>query len=123
MRRAVLVAAAGLLAAALPGAADARRRAPAPARLLVEAREFGLTLSRPALAAGPAIVQLAVRGEDGHDLRIVRADGRGGARGIAETRPGATEDWRGTLKPGRYRLFCSLPGHEAAGMRATLRVR
>jgi hypothetical protein len=122
MRRAALVAA-GLLSVALPAAADARRRAPAPARLLVEAREFDLTLSRPALAAGPAIIQLAVRGEDAHDLRIARADGRGAVRAIAETRSGETADWRGTLKRGRYRLFCSLPGHEAAGMRAALRVR
>jgi uncharacterized cupredoxin-like copper-binding protein len=122
MRRVALLAA-GLLAVALPAAADARRRAPAPARLMVEAREFNLTLSRPVLDAGPAIVQLAVRGEDGHDLKIVRADGRGADRSIAETRPGDTADWRGSLRPGRYRLFCSLPGHEAAGMRATLRVR
>jgi plastocyanin len=118
MRRAALVAA--LLAVALSTTADARRRAPAPARVMVEAREFGLTLSRSVLAAGPAIVQLAVRGEDGHDLAIA---GAGSVRRIAETRPGRTADWRGTLKPGRYRLYCSLPGHAAAGMRATLRVR
>lgn len=118
MRRAALAAA--LLAVALTGTADARRRAIAPARVMVEAREFSLTLSRPVMASGPAIVQLVVRGEDGHDLAIA-GDGR--VRRIAETRPGRTADWRGSLKPGRYRLFCSVPGHEAAGMRATLRVR
>jgi len=36
---------------------------------------------------------------------------------------GATETLDpGTLSEGTYTLFCSLPGHEAAGMRATLRV-
>jgi uncharacterized cupredoxin-like copper-binding protein len=91
--------------------------------MLVAAREFNLTLSRTTLAAGPVIVQLANQGEDGHDLRIQRADGRGAARGVGETQPGDTALWRGRLRPGRYRLFCSLPGHAAAGMRATVRVR
>jgi uncharacterized cupredoxin-like copper-binding protein len=27
-----------------------------------------------------------------------------------------------TLRPGTYPLWCSLPGHEAAGMRSMLRV-
>jgi plastocyanin len=119
MKRVAIVAA-GLLAVAVPGAADARRRQAVPARMLVEAREFNLTLSRTTLAAGPAIIQLANQGEDGHDLRIA---GRGATHAIAETHPGDTALWRGTLRPGRYRLYCSLPGHAAAGMRATLRVR
>jgi hypothetical protein len=131
MRRHALAAATVVLAVGATGLAPApdagaRRRA-APARLLVEAREFSLVLSRPSLAAGSAIVQLAVRGEDGHDLRFVRVDARGRSKGaeraIPETRPGETADWRGTLRRGRFRLSCSLPGHAAAGMRATLRVR
>jgi hypothetical protein len=104
-------------------AASAKR---VPARLLVEAREFNLALSRQTLRHGAAIVQLANRGEDGHDLRIVRLrHGRpsGRARRIPETRPDRTALWRGTLRRGRYKLYCSLPGHEQAGMRATLRVR
>jgi hypothetical protein len=112
------------VAAAVPAAAGAAARA--PARLMVEAREFSLILSRPVLKAGPAIVQLAVRGEDGHDLRLVPL-GRGArgahARAIPETRPGETADWRGRLSRGRWKLYCSLPGHEQAGMRAVLRVR
>jgi hypothetical protein len=121
MRRAVVLLL--VLAAALPAVASATERP--PARLMVEAREFSLVLSRPVLKAGPAIVQLAVRGEDGHDLRLTplgRArDAR--SRAIPETRPGETADWRGRLSRGRWKLFCSLPGHERAGMRAVLRVR
>jgi hypothetical protein len=129
MTRRVLAAAG--VAAVLAGGAHAGRApvetasaAKPPARLLVEAREFNLVLSRPALRAGPAIVQLAVRGEDGHDLKLVRA-GRSGAaaRAIPETRPGETADWRGRLARGRWKLYCSLPGHARAGMRAMLRVR
>jgi hypothetical protein len=44
-------------------------------------------------------------------------------RGTAGTRPGAVASWRGRLAAGRWRLFCSLPGHERQGMRAVLRVR
>jgi hypothetical protein len=94
---------------------------PAPARLLVEAREFNLALSGGTVAAGPAIVQLANRGEDPHDLRLTRL---GGGRGrVAETPPGEVGEWEGRLRRGRYRLICTLEGHRRLGMRAVLRVR
>ena len=89
---------------------------PPPARLLVEATEFHFTLSRTKLKAGPAVIQLAIRGEDPHDLRIA-------GRAIPETLPGDVGQWSGRLKPGRYKLYCSLPGHQRAGMRAFLTVR
>ncbi len=97
--------------------------APAPARLLVEATEFRFTLSRTSVKAGPAIIQLAIRGEDPHDLRVVA---RGKARASAvvpETLPGGVAEWRGKLTRGKWTLYCSLEGHKAAGMRATLTVR
>jgi len=102
-----------MINAAPPPAAIVAR---APSRLLVEATEFHFTLSRTTLKAGPAVVQLAIRGEDPHDLRLARV----GA--IGETLPGGVGEWSGRLKPGRYKLYCSLPGHERAGMRAFLRV-
>jgi hypothetical protein len=89
---------------------------PPPAHLLVEATEFHFTLSRTSLKAGRAVIQLAIRGEDPHDLRLKRV-------AIGETQPGEVGEWSGRLKPGRYKLFCSLPGHERAGMRAYLTVR
>jgi uncharacterized cupredoxin-like copper-binding protein len=115
MKRAALLALALALVAADVAAA-------APARLLVEAREFNLTLSRGKIKHGVAIVQLANQGEDPHDLAIKRL--RGKRRGtIAETRPGEQSEWEGRLRRGRYRLYCTLEGHRAAGMRAVLRVR
>jgi hypothetical protein len=115
MRRAALLA----LAIALLGADTA---AAAPARLLVEGREYNLTLSRAKLKAGRAIIQLANRGEDPHDLAVERIGGRRRGR-IARTLPGELGEWEGRLRRGRYRLFCTLEGHRALGMRATLRVR
>ncbi len=89
---------------------------PPPARLLVEATEFHFMLSRTTLRAGRAVIQLAIRGEDPHDLRLARVR-------IAETLPGEVGEWSGRLKRGRYKLYCSLSGHERAGMRAYVRVR
>jgi hypothetical protein len=103
------------------------RAATAPARLLVQATEFRLALSRTAIAAGPAIVQLADNGEDPHDLKLVRLDRRGravgAARSVPEALPGTVTQWEGRLARGRWTLFCSLVGHERRGMRAFLRVK
>ena len=115
MRRALPLALAIALLAADTAAA-------APARLLVEAREFNLTLSRAKIKHGPAIVQMVNRGEDPHDLAFRRIGG-GRRKAIAKTLPGDLGEWEGRLRKGRYRLFCTLEGHRALGMRATLRVR
>ena len=83
---------------------------------MVTAREFSLTLSRPSVPAGPALVELVNRGEDPHDLRV------GAAGAIPETLSGERGTVRATLAAGTYELFCSLPGHAALGMKATLTV-
>jgi hypothetical protein len=115
-----------VLALVAAGGGQARAAA-APARLLVQATEFRLALSRTTLAAGPAIVQLADNGEDAHDLALVRLDRRGHAAGaphaVPAAQPGTVTQWRGRLARGRWKLFCSLEGHERRGMRAFLRVR
>jgi hypothetical protein len=89
-----------------------------PARLLVQSTEFHLALSRTRLRAGIAVIELSNRGEDPHDLRI-----RGRRGGVRETVAGGLGQWRTHLRPGRYVLYCSLPGHERLGMRAVLTVR
>jgi hypothetical protein len=114
VKRLVLAA---LMLALVPASAPA-----APSRLLVESREFNLVLSRQSVKPGTAIVQLVNRGEDPHDLRLKRVGGRGGGA-IAETLPGELGEWEGRLRRGRYRLWCTLEGHRALGMRAVLRVR
>ena len=99
-------------------------QAAAPSRLLVEATEFRFTLSRTTVKPGPAIVQLAIRGEDPHDLKLRKlGTARAQISSVPETLPGGVAEWRGTLKRGRYELYCSLPGHKRAGMRAVLTVK
>jgi hypothetical protein len=106
--------------------AGARRERP-PARLLVSADEHSLMLSRQSITAGPALIQFHNRGEDPHDLRMRRIPRKGvSARrtfAVPETPSGDLGELEARLPSGRYRLWCSLPGHEQAGMRAKLRVK
>jgi hypothetical protein len=116
MRRSVL---AGLAALALAAASPGEARA--PARLMVQADEYSLVLSRQSVIRGAALIQLVNRGEDPHDLRLRRTGGSH-AISISETRPGGIATAMVRLRAGRYRLWCSLAGHRARGMRAALRV-
>ena len=111
-----------LLAALLVLAVVAPAAEAAPARMLVTADEWMLLTSRQSVKAGRLQIQLYNRGEDGHDLAARRVGAERTFR-IAETRPGQLGEATWRLKPGRYRLWCDLPGHRAAGMRASLRVR
>jgi hypothetical protein len=111
------------LAVALLASLAAPAQAKAPARMLVEAREYHFVLSRTVLHAGPAIIQLADRGEDPHDLRLVRVGSATAARSIPQVLPGGVGEWRGTLSRGRWKLYCTLPGHAKLGMRAVITVR
>ncbi len=92
----------------------------APSRLLVSAREYSLTLSRPHLAAGAAIVQLDNRGQDAHDLTL-RPAGGSAVPLIPETQSlNIATSPKTTLAAGTYTLYCDLPGHAALGMSATV---
>ena len=120
-------AAAAILAVLLAAAPAAGAGARPPARMLVTADEWMLIASRQSVRAGPLEIQLYNRGEDGHDLAARRVDRRGRWAGrtlrVRETRPGELGEATWRLKSGKYKLWCDLPGHRAAGMRATLRAR
>ena len=116
MRRVLAIAA--LLLFAAPA------QAKAPSRLLVEATEFRFTLSRTTVKPGAAIVQLAIRGEDPHDLKLRRIGAvRARTASVPETLPGGVAEWRGTLTKCRWELSCSIVCHKRAGMRTVLNVR
>jgi hypothetical protein len=118
--------AAGLAVLSIGGAAAAQARVPtrAPSRLMVSGDEFSLMLSRGTVRRGPAVIQFVNRGEDPHDLRLART-GFSATRMVSapEVRPGGLVELETRLSTGRYRLWCSLPGHRERGMRAVLTVR
>jgi len=95
--------------------------------MLVYAQEWSLWPSRATLPHGPVVVQLWNRGQDAHDLRIRRINRRGRmfghVQGVAVTQSGALSHASWTLAPGRYELYCSMPGHLALGMHTLITVR
>jgi hypothetical protein len=105
----------------LPAAAIAKPNDPVPSRLLVTAREYSFTLSRPKLDAGLSIIQLHNFGEDTHDLELRRVGARR-VSDLGEVLPGETGSLELKLRrKSRYRLWCSIPGHAELGMKASLR--
>lgn len=105
------------------GSESTKPRTLSPARVQVSADEFTLTLSRPSIKRGPAIVELVNYGEDDHDLALRRTARGARTFRIGTVLPGRTGELERSLLPGRYRLWCTLADHAARGMRATLVVR
>jgi hypothetical protein len=89
----------------------------------VAAREFSLTLSRPLVGKGTVRVELRNNGEDPHNLVVSPEGTHTPLASFSTLGPGTYERRSVTLDPGRYRLWCSLEGHEAKGMSVTLRVQ
>lgn len=118
-----LAIAAGFAALALPASAPAAPIPDQPSRVLVTAREYSLTLSRPKLPAGRSIVQLYNFGEDPHDLDLQR-DGTDRVYDVGEVAPGETGTLELKLRRGStYRLWCSIDPHASLGMVTTLRTK
>lgn len=84
--------------------------------------EFSLTLSRPQLAGGESLVEF-VDGTGPHDLHLRSQATGADVAAFAVAQPGTRVTQPVTLRVGTYTLYCSLPGHELAGMHATLVVR
>lgn len=94
-----------------------------PRYLGVTAREYTLVLSRGLLGAGAQTIELDNRGEDPHDL-VIRPEGSAVVLyDFDEVESGHVQTWPTALAAGRYELVCSIAGHEALGMKASLEVR
>lgn len=106
---------------ALAGTMPAQAAAPL-SRVQVVALEFHYRLSRVRVPAGPVRIELANFGEDEHDLQLRRIGGSTVYK-LPKALPGQRQILNLRLKPGLYRLTCSIADHAALGMRAQLRVR
>ena len=78
--------------------------------------EFKIALASTTLKAGKVTFDVKNAGKIQHDLAI-----KGGSK-TKLISPGGSAKLTVTLKPGKYHLYCSVPGHEQAGMKFDLSV-
>ncbi len=82
--------------------------------------EFKFTPSTDTISKGTKIT-FKNDGHVPHDLKLSQ-----GAKVLAGTKliqPGQTASFTVNLPPGTYTMFCSVPGHEQAGMKGTITVK
>ena len=91
-----------------------------PRRTAVDLREWDIQSSYGTLAAGRVTFNANNRGEDDHDLSV-RAGGT--VFGKIDLAPGDNTPLVLELAAGNYTLYCSLLGHEDAGMKLAISVR
>ena len=90
---------------------------PAATKVPVSETEFKITLASTNLKAGEITFQAKNDGKIPHDLAIKQTGDK-----TKLIQPGGTAELKVTLKPGTYELYCTVPGHEAAGMRVNVTV-
>jgi uncharacterized cupredoxin-like copper-binding protein len=78
--------------------------------------EFKIALGSTELKAGKVTFDVKNDGKIPHDLAI-----KGGEK-TKLIQPGASAQLTVTLKPGKYHLYCTVPGHEQAGMKVDITV-
>jgi uncharacterized cupredoxin-like copper-binding protein len=79
--------------------------------------EFKIALPSTALKAGKITFDVKNDGKIEHDLAI-----KGMTEKTPLIKPGGSAKLTVTLKAGKYELYCSVPGHESAGMKLEVTV-
>jgi uncharacterized cupredoxin-like copper-binding protein len=109
------------------GPAEQGAQAPTPAgggggkTVKVSEKEFSIALAGGSkLKTGNYTFQVTNTGKIQHDLSIE-------GTGIKETKtplidPGQSKTLQVDLKPGKYKFYCSVPGHEQSGMKVAVTV-
>ncbi|MEX2533159.1 MAG: multicopper oxidase domain-containing protein [Nitriliruptoraceae bacterium] len=88
---------------------------PAPSSIAVDLAEFSIVPGELVVAPGGSLT-VTNAGSIDHDLSVV-----GTSATTAMLRPGDDEVLAlGSLEPGTYTVICTVPGHEAGGMSASL---
>jgi plastocyanin len=105
-----------------PPEAPSEVEPPSVPHVQVSAVEYSFTLSRTSVPAGKVILQFVNDGQDEHNLQISEGEEGPLAGSFAATPSKGVGQLQLEMRPGSYTLFCSLYGHEAKGMKATLTV-
>jgi uncharacterized cupredoxin-like copper-binding protein len=91
---------------------------PQATTVAVTETEFKISLPSTELKAGKITFEVKNDGKIEHDLAIKGMDEK-----TKLIPAGGSEDLTVTLKPGAYELYCSVAGHEEAGMKLEVTVR
>jgi plastocyanin len=84
-------------------------------------KEFSITLaSGNSLTAGRYTFAIQNVGKIQHDLAV---QGNGKQVKTPLLDPGASKDLPASLKAGKYKFYCTVPGHEQAGMKVDVTVK
>lgn len=111
------------LALLVAGAAPATAGTEAVSFVQVVEKEWSLVMSRTSVRAGRVTIEAVNFGTDAHDL-VVQSKAKGSKpMRFKQLDPRSRAERTLRLTAGRYALWCSLPGHRAKGMKATLSVR
>jgi len=123
MKRLLFTVTATLLLAACSATGGEPTGTAAAAADATEITVRDMTIEPGELSVSTGVVTLAVtnEGPTPHNVRIRDADGNV-LFGTRDLRRGEAETTSGTLEPGEYTMFCSLPGHESLGVVGTLTV-
>jgi len=89
----------------------------AETKVPVTETEFKIAAASTNLKAGEITFEVKNGGKIPHDLAI-----KGTADKTELIPAGGTAELKVTLKAGKYELYCSVPGHEAAGMKLNITV-
>jgi uncharacterized cupredoxin-like copper-binding protein len=103
-----------------PAAPTPTKAPTAPKSVPVTEKEFKIELPSTTLAAGTYTFDLTNKGRVGHDL-VFNGPGVDNEK-TPVIAPGKTAHLTVHLKSGTYDVYCSVPGHKAAGMDVTVKV-
>ncbi|HET6682199.1 MAG TPA: cupredoxin domain-containing protein [Gaiella sp.] len=78
--------------------------------------EFHFTLSKASVPKGSVTFKIVNKGKLAHDFKIAGKKSK-------MVQPGKSTTLKVTLKSGKQKYQCTVPGHAAAGMKGTLKVK
>jgi uncharacterized cupredoxin-like copper-binding protein len=92
------------------------------ADLEVVAHDIGFDKTSYTLSHGQQVIEYVQDGQTRHTLRVEDAEGNDVDGLDLEVGGSDTDEGSVDLAPGRYTLYCDVPGHREAGMEAELDV-
>jgi uncharacterized cupredoxin-like copper-binding protein len=89
------------------------------AKIEVKLSEYKIDMPKT-VPAGSTTFEVTNTGKDLHNFEI---EGNGIEKRVGELNPGETKALLVELKPGKYEVYCPVPGHKSHGMSLDLTVR